>query len=157
MSENRGLREIESQIRCRVYAVDKRESMIAWSKKNAEQIGLLDQIDFRIADAVDLPFEDDKFNTVFTESVNAFIGEKETAFKEYFGVLNHSGILVINETTWKKTPSEHVRTYMDSFMNNGDILKAEEWETLFKKAGFRNVAVEIADVNLKEEGSSRIK
>jgi len=46
---------------------------------------------------------------------------------------------------------------MDSFMNNGDILKAEEWETLFKKAGFRNVAVEIADVNLKEEGSSRIK
>jgi hypothetical protein len=29
MSENQGLREIERQIGCRVYAVDKRKSMIA--------------------------------------------------------------------------------------------------------------------------------
>ena len=57
----------------------------------------------------------------------------------------------------EKTPPEHVQTYMDSFINNGDILKAEEWEALFKKAGFQKVAVEIIDVNLKEETSSRIK
>ena len=76
--------------------------MIAWSKKNAEQIGLLDQIDSRVADAVDLPFEDDKFNTVFMESVNAFIGKKETVFNEYSRVLKQGGMLVINEATWKK-------------------------------------------------------
>ncbi len=97
------------------------------------------------------------FNAIIMESVNAFIGEKETAFREYFRVLKHGGMLVINEATWKKPPPEHVRTYMDSFMNNGDILKSEEWEALFKKAGFRKVTVEISDVNLKEETSSRIK
>ena len=145
------------QIGCSVYAVDQRESMITRSKKNAEQAGLLDQIDFRAADAVDLPFEDNMFDAIIIESVNAFIGEKETAFKEYYRVLKHGGMLVNNEATWKKTPPEHVRTYMDSFMNNGDILKAEEWESLFKKAGFRKVTVEISDVNLKEETSSRIK
>ena len=91
------------------------------------------------------------------ESVNAFIGKKETVFNESFHVLKQGGVLAINETTWEKTPPEHVRTYMDLFVNTGDILKAEEWKTLFKKAGFRNVAVEITDVNLKEEGSSRIK
>ena len=130
------------QIGCSVYAVDQRESMITRSKKNAEQAGLLDQIDFRAADAVDLPFENNMFNAIIMESVNAFIGEKETAFKEYYRVLKHGGMLVNNEATWKKTPPEHVRTYMDSFMNNGDILKAEEWESLFKKAGFRKVTVE---------------
>ena len=57
----------------------------------------------------------------------------------------------------KKTPPEHVRKFIDTFMNNGDVLKAEEWETLFKKAGFQNVVMEMIDVNLKEETSSRIK
>ena len=90
------------QIGCRVYAVDKRVSMIARSKKNAEQVGLLDQIDFRVADAVDLPFENNMFNAIIMESVNAFIREKETAFREYFRVLMQGVILVINEATWKK-------------------------------------------------------
>ena len=90
------------QIGCSVYAVDKRELMIARSKKNAEQAGLLDQIDFRAADAVDLPFEDDMFDAIIIESVNAFIGEKETALKEYYCVLKHGSMLVINEATWKK-------------------------------------------------------
>ena len=148
---------LQKKIGCSVYAVDKRESMIARSKKNAEQISLLDQIDFRVADAVALPFEDDMFDAVFMEYVNAFISEKESVFREYFRVLKRGGMLVINEAIWKKIPPEHVRTYMNKFMNNGDIMKAEEWKALFKKAGFRNVTAEIMDVNLKGETYSRIK
>lgn len=90
------------QIGCSVYAVDQRESMITRSKKNAEQAGLLDQIDFRAADAVDLPFEDNMFDAIIIESVNAFIGEKATVFMEYYCVFKHDGMLVINDATWKK-------------------------------------------------------
>lgn len=89
------------QIGCSVYAVDKRESMIARQKKNAEQAGLLGQIDFLAVDAVDLSFED-MFEAIIIESVNAFIGEKATVFMEYYCVFKHDGMLVINDATWKK-------------------------------------------------------
>jgi ubiquinone/menaquinone biosynthesis C-methylase UbiE len=36
------------------------------------------------------------------ESVNAFIGKKETVFNEYSRVLKQGGMLVINEAAWKK-------------------------------------------------------
>ena len=130
--------------------------MIARSKKTADQVGLLGHIDFRVADAIDLPFEDGMFDAILVELVNAFIEKKEKAFREYFRVVKQGGKLVINEATWKKIPPAHVRTYMNKFMNNGDILLCEEWEDLLKSAGFKKIAAEIIDVNLKEEGASRI-
>lgn len=142
---------------CRVYAVDKRESMIALSKKYAQQAGLLDKIDFRVADALDLPFEDDMFDAVIMESVNILIENKETAFREYFRVLKQSGILVINEITWLKTPPEDLRKVTYTLTNNIDTLNAEEWEALFNKMGFRNVAAEISVVDAKKEVSSGIR
>ena len=127
------------QIGCNVFAIDKRDAMIVLSRQIVIQAGLQNQIDFRVADAVDLPFEDALFDAVLIESVNAFIEDKDYTFHEYMRVLKSGGKLVINEATWKQAPPEHVREYMEKFMNNGDVLLVEGWKQLFKKAGFKKL------------------
>jgi len=56
---------------CRVVGVDISEGMVERSKERAKREGVADGVEFRVADAQDLPFEDDLFDAVITESVTA--------------------------------------------------------------------------------------
>ena len=68
---------------CRVVGVDINEMMIERSKERAEREGVKDMVEFRVADAQDLPFADDVFDAVITESVTAFPEDKQMAVNEY--------------------------------------------------------------------------
>ncbi|HUW96585.1 MAG TPA: class I SAM-dependent methyltransferase, partial [Anaerolineae bacterium] len=54
---------------CRVVGVDLRESLIDRARDRARRLGLEDRVEFRVADAHDLPFEDNRFDAVMVESV----------------------------------------------------------------------------------------
>ncbi len=64
---------------CRVVGVDLRESMVALSNERAQRERLTDAdnkhplVEFRVADAQDLPFNDAHFDVVLCESVATFI------------------------------------------------------------------------------------
>jgi len=47
---------------CRVVGVDISERMVEWARKRAKRQGLEDRVEFRVADAQDLPFEDGLFD-----------------------------------------------------------------------------------------------
>ncbi|MBU1878221.1 MAG: class I SAM-dependent methyltransferase, partial [Chloroflexi bacterium] len=51
---------------CRVMGVDIRARMVERAEERARRDGLSDQVAFRVADAQDLPFEDDLFDAVIT-------------------------------------------------------------------------------------------
>jgi len=76
---------------CRVVGVDISEGMIERSKERAKREGVADRVDFRVADAQDLPFEDDLFDAVITESVTAFPEDKQRAVNEYVRVTKPGG------------------------------------------------------------------
>ena len=57
-----------------------------------------------MADAQDLPFEDDLFDAVTTESVTAFPADKQKAVGEYTRVTKPGGYVGLNESTWPKVP-----------------------------------------------------
>ena len=57
---------------CRVVGVDINEMMIKRSKESAEREGVKNIVEFRVADAQDLPFDDNVFDSVISESVTAF-------------------------------------------------------------------------------------
>jgi arsenite methyltransferase len=68
---------------CRVVGVDILEGMIEKSKERARREGLLDRVELTAADAQDLPFNNDVFDAVITESVTAFPEDKQKAVAEY--------------------------------------------------------------------------
>jgi ubiquinone/menaquinone biosynthesis C-methylase UbiE len=82
---------------CRVMGVDLLEKMVEQSRERAKSDGIEDRTEFRAADARDLPFEDNLFDAVISESVNAFLDDKEKAMREYVRVTKPGGYVGTTE------------------------------------------------------------
>ena len=67
---------------CNVVGVDISEKMIEWSRRRAREAGVESRVECRTADVLELPFEADRFDVVFAESVLIFVEDKARAIRE---------------------------------------------------------------------------
>ena len=144
---------------CRVVGVDINEAMIERSKKNAAREGLTDRVEFRVADAQDLPFEDDTFDAVITESVTVFPEDKERAIGEYARVTRPGGYVGLNETTWLKTPPppEVIDWTSQDLGAHVKPLNSEGWAGLLEGAGLGEVVARTYETKVKEEAKGLVR
>ncbi len=84
----RSLLEIKRRAGCTVCGVDVRSKMIAKAEKRAAQLGVTAK--WLVGDAESLPFGDEAFDVVVTESVNVFL-QPGNALQEYYRVLKQGG------------------------------------------------------------------
>ena len=138
---------------CRVVGVDINESMIERSRERANRENVTDKVTFRVADAQDLPFDDDLFDAVITESVTAFPEEKQRAVKEYARVTKPGGYVGLNEATWLKIPPplEVVAWASQDLGATVQPLTSAEWTGLLEGASLSEIAVRTYAINTKDE------
>ena len=138
---------------CRVMGVDILPRMIDRARELAVRKGLSELTEFRVADAQDLPFPDNQFDAVITESVTAFPADKQRAVSEYARVLKPGGYVGLNESTWLKTPvPAEVQAWASQEVGaTVEPLTKEQWVGLLDLAGFRDLIVEIQEIDVKEE------
>lgn len=139
---------------CRVVGVDLRESMIARSNERAQKEGVADHVEFRVADAQNLPFEDARFDVVIGESVLTFIKDKQRVVGECARVTGPGGYVGLNEELWIETPPapmvEQVRRIWDI---KPDIPTLEGWMGLLEGAGLRDVVERTYRFSARRESS----
>lgn len=83
----------------RVHGIDISEVMIAKAEERARRQGLMDKVEFRVADAFHLPFEDGLFDVAIVESVLTLLpGDKKQALTEMVRVVRPGGRIGANET-----------------------------------------------------------
>jgi len=142
---------------CNVVGVDFLESMIARSNERARREGMSDLVEFRVADAQGLPFEDALFDVVIGESVLTFIRDKHCAASECARVTRPGGYVGLNEELWIETPPaplvEQVRHIWDI---KPAIPTLEGWMGLLEGAGLRDIVVQTCKFDVRRE-SSQIK
>jgi len=138
---------------CRVVGVDISERMIERSRERAKREGVEDHVEFRVADAQNLPFEDDLFDAVFTESVTVFPADKQRAVNEYVRVTKPGGYVGLNESTWIKTPppTELVEWVSRDFSANAEILTSDGWVGLLEGAGLRDIIARTYKIDARSE------
>ena len=137
---------------CRVVGVDISEGMVARSRERARREGVADRVEFRVADAQDLPFEDGLFDAVITESVTAFPEDKQKAVCEYARVTRPGGTVGLNESTWRKVPPPELVAWASQAPDTSvNPLAAEEWVGLLEGAGLRDIVVRTYEVDLRKE------
>jgi SAM-dependent methyltransferase len=125
---------------CRVVGVDLRESMIARSNERAQREGLGGVVAFRVADAQHLPFEDETFDVVLSESVATFIEDKRRVIGEYARVARPGGYVGLNEEFWIQPPPDGMVEYAKRVWNiEPDIPALEDWVGFMEGAGLRDV------------------
>ncbi|GMA52497.1 hypothetical protein GCM10025857_38540 [Alicyclobacillus contaminans] len=123
---------------CTVHGVDIRPKMISKARERARREGV--PANWRVADATALPFSDESFDVVYTESVNVFLNPNE-ALKEYCRVLRPGGwyadveMLALGPVTpeWKKSAQDVYGARVVPY--------ASEWKAYYHRAGFRDVHV----------------
>ena len=122
---------------CQVVGVDILERMI----ERARDEHLQHLVSFRVADAQELPFEDDLFDVVLGEFITGLLDDKWQGITDYVRVVKPGGVVGLNEATWVKTPPppELERYLREVFGVKGSILAAEGWTELLERAGLRGV------------------
>jgi len=138
---------------CRVVGVDILEAMVERSRERAKREGVTDRVEFKVADAQSLPFEDNLFDAVITESVTAFPADKQKAVNEYARVIKPGGYVGLNESTWLKVPPppEMVAWAGQDLGANINPLSSGEWVGLLETAGLKDIIVKTYAVNLRDE------
>ena len=123
---------------CRVTGVDLLESMVEQARRRAGAAGVGDRVEFRAADARDLPFDDNLFDAVISESVIVFFDDKRQAMSEYVRVTKPGGYVGAAEMTWLKPPSPELEERYRR-MACAHPLEDSGWRGLLEEAGLTDV------------------
>jgi ubiquinone/menaquinone biosynthesis C-methylase UbiE len=143
---------LAKEYECSLVGVDLSEEMIAWSKKRAEREKVTDRTEFRVADAKQLPFEDNKFDIVLSESVIAFPEDKQKVVNEYARVAKPGGFIGMNEGTWLNyPPPQDLVQYIRKTMENAEFLTDEGWENLLDTAGLVDIQKKVYKLSMLEQ------
>ncbi|MCP4538635.1 MAG: class I SAM-dependent methyltransferase [Chloroflexi bacterium] len=142
---------------CRVVGVDLRERMVALSNERAQKERVTDRVEFRVADAQDLPFDDAQFDVILCESVATFIQDKQKVIDEFARVVKPGGYVGLNEEIWLKTPpAEMIARVRGAWEIKPDIPAADDWQRLLKDVGLRDLVVKTYKLDARRE-STQIK
>lgn len=125
----------------RVVGVDILDRMIGRAKERAESEGVEDRVEFRVADAQSLPFENNLYDVVVGEFTTGLLDDKRRGANEYLRVTKPGGYIGLNEATWTRTPppEELVEHLSRIFGSKGEILTSDGWEELLVGAGLSDI------------------
>jgi SAM-dependent methyltransferase len=139
-----------------VVGVDISEKMIEWSRLRAREEKVQDKVEFQVANVLDLPFEDDRFDAVIVESVLAFVDDKPRAIRECIRVTKPGGYVGLNESFWTKQPSpEMIALAQDSV---GTSIPTEgTWTVLWEASGLHDRTVSLRRVDTRLEVRDRLR
>jgi len=141
----------------KVIGVDISERMVARARERSRRKDLEGKVEFRTADAQKLPFKDDLFDAVVSESVIAFVNDKVKAIKEYLRVTKPGGFVGLNECLWLKTPPTEFVEYLSRLMGGPEFRNSEGWQKLLKEAGLKNIEEKTCKMTLVGQLAEEIK
>ncbi len=144
---------LAEKVGCQVVGVDIVEKMVERSRERANRQKLTDRVEFKVADAQNLPFEDNLFDAVLTESVTAFPPDKPKAVREYARVTKPGGYVGMNESSWLKTPPppEMIAWAEQEVGASVKPLTPDEWVGLLQAAGLQEITSQLYPVDLQDE------
>jgi len=88
-------RTLASEYGCQVVGIDLTDEYVEAATELTDKVRLSDRVSFRKGSALDLPFEDDAFDVVWSQNVFMNIEDKATAIREAARVLRPQGILAM--------------------------------------------------------------
>jgi ubiquinone/menaquinone biosynthesis C-methylase UbiE len=149
--------KIVEDIGCQIVGIDLSAEMVKKALARAHLKGMQANLDFAAADAQALPFNNDTFDAVICESVNAFVPDKAKALQEYTRVVKPGGYIGINEVHWKQITSPELTQYARLIMAGADFLTEDGWKELFEKANLGDIAVQSFKMDMRQQRIEEIR
>jgi len=142
---------------CRVVGIDISERMTNRSNERAKREGIEGKVEFSVADAQNLPFNDASFDVVIGESITTFVKSKQKAVSEYARVIKPGGYVGLNECTWIKAPSPKLAEYLSRIMGVEFLTCNNGWEELLEGSGLRETVARIYKTNILSQWINEVR
>jgi ubiquinone/menaquinone biosynthesis C-methylase UbiE len=137
---------IANKYGCRIVGVDIETETLLKAQAEAVSNGLGDRVVFRLANANDLPFQDQTFDGAIFQAALIFTNKTE-ALQSIYQKIRSGGFLGVIELAWKKQPPENIVTKVRETLCAAAINTETHcnWIRLFRKCGFEVIHSELLD------------
>jgi ubiquinone/menaquinone biosynthesis C-methylase UbiE len=134
---------------CRVTGVDLSAGLIEDAKALAGREGLQDRVQFRIGNAMKLPFSDRSFDTAVSQAVLVLVPDQERAVREAMRVIRPGRAAGWLELGWKKPATPEFMTGLSEALRASSMRNVhtfDGWKKLFLKAGLKQFRMRTFDM-----------
>ena len=140
-----------------VIAVDINPKVFRWAMRRILKEGVGDKVTLVAADAQELPFATNAFDTVIAESVLVFCDPRRVA-SEAFRILKPGGGFGTNELTYFTPPPDWLPTLFSEFFLgvNVHVCFESEWRRVYGEAGFGDLYSALDKIGLWKQLRSHI-
>jgi ubiquinone/menaquinone biosynthesis C-methylase UbiE len=132
-------RTLAAEYGCRVTGIDLTEEFCHAAQVLTARLGMSDRVTFRHGNALDLPFDDESFDLVWTQSVLMNIEDKRRAFGEMRRVLRPSGRLAFSALMAGPVPNPHYPVIWASGPDLAFLTPPDELRQLVIESGFKEI------------------
>jgi arsenite methyltransferase len=143
--------KIAQLTRCRAVGIDLSAEMVRRAQENNGS-----GIEFMVGNAEDIPFPDNTFDAVLSESVTAFT-DRAKSLPEYFRVLKPDGYLGLNEVTWLVPPTDEITAYARNVTGGLNPEGKDGWLTSMEKAGFADISADVGPLRKYEQALGELQ
>ena len=130
-------RTLAANFGCRVQGVDLTEEYCRVAQMLTDRVGLNGQVTFRQGNALELPFEDESFDCVWTQHATMNIAEKERLYAEMHRVLRPQGKLVFYDIFEGNGEPVHIPVPWAGTPEISFLRTPEKIRALLQESGFR--------------------
>jgi ubiquinone/menaquinone biosynthesis C-methylase UbiE len=129
---------IAKTTRSRVWGIDVGEEMIRRARHTAKEMGVSSLVNFQVALAGHLPFDDGEFSATYSECSICTLLDKQHSASEIARVLQPGGSLGVNDVTLQSQDKldDELQGLFGRVACISDALSSEGYIDLFQEAGF---------------------
>lgn len=129
-------RRLSHYIGCRVTGVDLSNEYIEAADRLTQLLGMQEKVSFYAASALDLPFEDNHFDGVWSIQMGMNVEDKTTWMKELYRVLRPGGRVVLYEVCANKNTPVYYPVPWASHSEISFLETPDEFKKIITQAGF---------------------
>jgi ubiquinone/menaquinone biosynthesis C-methylase UbiE len=147
---------------CKVIGIDICSDLIKEAKELARENRVDHLIDFQVADATNLPFNDNEFDITIAQAMLVLIDNKESVIRESLRVLKPTGLAGWIELTWQNEPTKEFLRQVSEVICAYCMLNvqtSDNWNKQFIDSGAHQLDTEIHSMHfsgfygmIKDEG-----
>lgn len=144
---------LAKRCQCQITGLDVNERLVEQANKLAQKQKVSGQVEFRVGDALNLPFPADEFDVVLSQAFLILIPDKKQAIREAIRVTKPGGSIGWLELSFHKQPPESlflaaVSSACAFCVRN--TLTFDEWEALFRECGMADIQVITGEMGMRQ-------
>lgn len=153
-------RTLAADFGCQVIGLDITESYVQAAEMLTEKVGLSESVSFQVGNALDLVFDAETFDVVWSQNMIMNIEDKQQLFQEIHRVLRNEGILAIEALMAGEKEETRFPVYWAddpsiSFVSTPASLTLIMEDTGFEQIAWRDVTKQSIDVGYKARAAAR--